>query len=573
MKTSKAKKAAPAASAPRESGIRPWHYTVALAAALFLVFQVYGPALHGPFLFDDTYLLMNRPEQADLPLRTWVSGVRPMLMFTYWVNYKASGLNTFSYHAWNVLFHFVNSALIFFIVRRLVRLGGSESDLLALFAAALFLLHPVQSESVAYIAGRSESLTAVFFFSAYAIFLYRPRPAISWTRSVAVLALFAAALASKEHAVVLPALLILTDYFWNPGFRFSGIVRNWRLYAPMVVGALAGAIFVLRRVVAGALTAGFGMKDVTWTDYLFTQFRVIFSYFRLYLVPIGQNVDYDYPLSRSLMDRGAIFGLIAIAALVAAAWIFRKRFPLASFGLLAFLLILSPTSSVVPIKDPIAERRLYLPMIGLLMMTVELLRHVRLERRILAAVLGAILTVSAAAAYQRNTVWSDGLRLWQDTVAKAPRNPRAQFQLAYTNYTLGRCQEALTGYEAVAKLEKPDSRLLLDWALAHDCLNQLDAAMAKLQQAEAIEKTGHIYSTIGMIHAKAGRPGEAWKALETAVQLDPQFDMAYVYRGHLLLEKGDSAGAATEYRRALSISPRNQYARDALAMVVARPTN
>lgn len=572
MKVTKTRKTPPPASPVRQPGLRTWHCALAVVIGLILAFQVYSPALYGPFLFDDAYLLMNKPGQADLPLRSWVSGVRPMLMFTYWANYQASGSNTFSYHVWNVLFHVINSALVFFIVRRILKLCGADSDLLAFFSAALFLLHPVQSESVAYIAGRSESLTAVFFFSAYGAFLYRPAPEISWARSIVVLALFGAALASKEHAVVLPVLLILTDYFWNPGFRFDGIRRNWRLYAPMLAGALAGAIFVLRRA-AGALTAGFGMKDLTWTDYLFTQFRVIFDYFRLYVLPTGQNIDYDYPFSRSLMDRGAIFGLIGLVVLLAAAWIFRKSFPLASFGLIAFLLILSPTSSIVPIRDPIAERRLYLPMIGLLLMTVELLRRVKLERKVLGAGLAAILVVSAAAAYQRNTVWSDGLRLWQDTVAKAPRNPRAQFQLAYTYYTMGRCQEALAGYETVARLEKPDSRLLLDWALAYDCLNQLDAAMSKLQEAAAIERTGHIYSTIGMIHAKAGRKADARQALDTAIQLDPQFEMAYVYRGHLLLENGDSVGAAAEYRRALAINPRHQYALDALARIVSRPAN
>jgi hypothetical protein len=94
----------------------------------------------------------------------------------------------------------------------------------------------VQAESVAYIAGRSESLSVMFLIAAYAVFLYRRGP-ISWPRAAAVLALFGAALMSKEHVVVLLPLLLLTDFWWNPGFSLEGMRRNWRIYAPMALGA------------------------------------------------------------------------------------------------------------------------------------------------------------------------------------------------------------------------------------------------------------------------------------------------------------------------------------------------
>src|SRR5262245_3359761 len=99
-------------------------------------------------------------------------------------------------------------------------------------------------------------------------------------------------MATKENTVTLPALLLLTDYFLNPGFSFEGIRRNWRLYAPMAVGGAIGAIQVFR-ILSFADSAGFQMHDLRWYEYLFTQFRVFFVYLRLFLFPSGQTIDYD----------------------------------------------------------------------------------------------------------------------------------------------------------------------------------------------------------------------------------------------------------------------------------------
>ncbi len=138
--------------------------------------------------------------------------------------------------------------------------------------------------------------------------------------------MFGAAAATKENTVVLPVLLLLTDYFWNPGFSFEGIRRNWRLYGPMAAGAVIGGIKVAG-VLRNAESAGFQMKDLAWYQYLFTQFRVFFVYLRLFFIPLGQTVDYDFPISHSIFQYGAILGLVGILALVAAAIYYRRRYP------------------------------------------------------------------------------------------------------------------------------------------------------------------------------------------------------------------------------------------------------
>src|SRR6185369_2391505 len=152
------------------------------------------------------------------------------------------------------------------------------------------------------------------------------------------------AISTKEHTLTLGALLLLTDYYWGLG----GIRKNGLLYGMLTAAGAVGAFLVWREL-KYASTAGFNVVGFTPASYFFTQCRVIWTYVRLFFLPFGQNVDPDIALSQSLLDHGAIFGLLALVALVAAAWIYRKRWPLAAFGVFVFLLLLAPTSSFVPI--------------------------------------------------------------------------------------------------------------------------------------------------------------------------------------------------------------------------------
>jgi tetratricopeptide (TPR) repeat protein len=550
-----------AAAAERAPGSRWWIYLAAAACASVALYLVYAPALSGPFIFDDTYLPYHTPDFHNT-LGAWIGGVRPLLMFSYWVNYQFSR-EPFDFRATNILIHLLNGFLVFFIVRKLLRRNPPEW-LLPGFAAAIFLFHPIQTEAVSYIAGRSESLSALFLLAAFAVFLYRRPTAVSWKISIAVLALFGAAVCAKEHTLVLPALLLLTDYYWNPGFSFSGIRRNWRLYVPIALGAAGGLVF-LARILRGAQSAGFGLKDFTWYQYFFTECRAFWVYLRLLVFPAGQNLDWEYPISRNIMDHGAIFGLAAILLLAAAAIYYRRRYPLASYGFLVYVLLMAPTSSFVPIRDPIAERRLYLPMIGILLVAAAALEHVRVDRRKLAAALCGIVLVLGIATYRRNELWASDTAMWEDAARKSPGKQRVHFQLAHTYDSHGQCRDALAQYAEAAKLEQPDYGLLVDWGLAYDCADDPDAAVAKLRQAAALNPTAHVYSQIGMVYAKRAQWPEALAALAQAEAADPGYATTYYYRGGVRAKTGDFAAAAADYRHALALDPLIQPAREGLA--------
>ncbi len=563
--------AAPAATPRRR--LRLWHFAAALVLAWLLALEVYGPALHGPFVFDDFYLPFHEPNFQQSALTGVLrSGLRPLLMAGFLLTYRAFGLDPYYFHLINVLFHLGSAILVGFIMRKLLEhqgIDGWTRDAVSVFSGLLFLLHPLATESASYIASRSEAQSVFFFYAAFLVFLYRRSAEVSFPDAFFVLLLFGAAALTKEHAAVLPGLLLLADYYWNPGFSFAGIKRNWRLYLPILALAAVAGMFVWR-VLHGAETAGFAVKDLPWYQYLFTQCRVIWVYIRLFLLPYGQNLDWDYPVSRTLLDHGAIFGLLGLVLLVAVAIRCRRRFPLASFGVLAFLLLLAPTSSVVPIKDTLAERRAYLPMIGILCVAAEFAARWRPPRRQWIAALSGVLVIAGVLTWNRNRVWAGAIPLWQDSVSKAPQNARARFQLAAAYFDEERYDEAVREYEAASKITPNDVRLLVNWAIALDRLNRQGEAIGKLLQAVSIEKDGHAFSTLGSIYAKQKRYAEAHEALDMAIRLNPADETSYIYRGNIFVEQGEYVKAIDNYRVALRVNPASRYARDGLRVAESR---
>jgi protein O-mannosyl-transferase len=572
MKSNKSKKlkrpAVAVATVESQSNPLLWIYGASVIIALIAAFEVYGPALHGPFLLDDMPLPYMIPNAASIPLMGWLRNMRPLLMFSFWLNFQQSGAeSTFGYHLVNLILHLFNTVLIFLAVRKILswaNLEEANARILSFFAAGLFLLHPVQTESVSYIASRSETLSVFFVLAAFVVFLYRQTAALSIPRILCLLVLFAAAGLSKEHTAVLPALFILTDYYWNFEFSPSVIWRNWKLYVPIAIGVGIASVRILA-ILRNNPTAGFQMRDLPWSQYFFTECRVIWDYVRLFFVPLGQNLDPDVAISRSIMAHGAAFALAGLLIVSVLAWIYRRSFPLASYGWFVWLILLAPTSSLVPIRDPMAERRMYLPFIGLLFVTLEILRRWKVSRNILVGALAVVLVAEGALTYQRNLLWGNAVDIWKDTVAKSPVKYRPSFQLARVEYDAGACTDAVDQYQKTALLKPAQADLLLDWALAYDCAGNSQEAVVKLQQSAALRPNAHVYSQIGMEFGKMGKYPEALAALQRAQELNPSFAMTYDYLGNVHVMQGNLAQAVADYRHVLALDPNNQPARDALA--------
>ena len=497
-----------------------------LPAVLLITAVAYWPSLRGPFIFDDYNLPFSDPHVATAPASFWIGGVRPVLMATYWANYILSGTQPFSYHAGNLLLHAITAGMVFFLLRRLLELAGIDTrgELLAFFGAGLFLLHPLQTESVAYIAGRSEVVAGLFYVAAWLAFLVNFRFTFHLRTALAILLLAGAAVAGKESAISLPAILFLTDIYWNPATVIEQVRSRATLYVPIVLGGALAAWKILGSLTSGT-AAGFSSAGVTPVLYALTQCRVIPEYIKLFLLPIGQNGDWGLPFFQSLTDHAAWVWPLGMAALLVVIVATYRRARLFSFGLATFLVLLLPTSSFVPIKDAIAERRMYIPIIGLILALLWVLDYAaaRLpalrEPRTLGLAMLLILAVAGGLSFERSKVWSSVTLFWADSAGKNPANSRAHRGLGAGYMLDGRYADAIREFQT-AMNEAGKSDWLTDiLALAYQLNQQPVLALDQLRKIE--HPTASTYDRIGYLQAVMGDAAGASVSFQTALELEP----------------------------------------------------
>ena len=540
------------ASGSRISGASAWLYVIPAILGLIVAF---GEALHGPFIFDDFHLPFHNPQAGQMPAWFWIGGVRPLLMVTYWVNFALSGTDPYSYHIVNLVLHFAASALFFLILRRLGTLVPAIPNWSAWFGAGLFMLHPLQTDSVDYVAGRSEILCTVFVFLAWLLFLRYFDTKLSAVATIGIVLCTAAAALSKESGICAWALMICTDVYWNK----NGIVTQVRRKAALYLMGLAGlvaAVFLIFRMLRGSSTAGFGM-GLTPGAYALTQCRAILTYLRLFFWPAGQSLVWRLPTWHSLWEGGAWIYVIGLAALITGVCFFYSRLRVVSFGVLLFLLALMPTSSFVPLEENLAERRMYLPLAGLIIAVAGVAGHLRIGARARTAGFILVLTAAALASHGRSHLWSDDVLMWQSVVARDPANAHAHSWLAGALAMRGNCGAAAREYQSSVSIEgmTPDNGSNL--ATAFECSRQPELALATWRQLVKLHPSANAWNRIGYLEALRNNIEPALDAFEDALRLDPDNATAYAYRGTAKLAIRRNTEAKEDFLRALALDPGN----------------
>lgn len=539
---------APAAASRERAGW--WFATLCLVCV-----AAYLPAVGGPFLFDDIdlgFFLRSSPDWSVLLGRM----ARLVTTASFIAESAAAGVNPKSFHLTNIAIHLLNGFLVWRILLELLRrhaAGFPADSMAALAGAGLYLLHPLQTEAVAYISSRSELLCACFANAAFWLFLRtRPEEPIGWGRALAVTALVGLSALSKEPGIAMAGVFVAFDVFSGGRPSLRPLLRHWRLYAPLL--AAAGAVGTkLLVTLSREGTAGWTGKHPP-VDYLLTQFEVFWNYIRLLLLPWGQNLDHAYPVTKAPGTVLTWLALLALLALIAAAWRMRSRYPLGLIGLLFLLILMTPTSSIVPIDDAMAERRLYLGFPGVAMIAAEFLRRFRPSWKSVAGI-AAALTLLAGLTARRAELYTSAIAMWEDSTHTNPRNSRAWGQLAFAYYEQGRCADALRAYEKAAETGRADFRLLVNWANALDCAGRLDEAVAKLQAAQQDSRHWLAWTILGRIYAKKGELDRALETLDEALRRNPSDATALTYRGNVHLLRGDPAAALADYEQALRLAP------------------
>ena len=448
-------------------------------------------------------------------------------------------------------------------------------NLVAFFSAAIFAVHPLQTEAVTYVFQRFASLAAMFYLMSVVMYIKARIASRQWaigngTNSKNVMpssritflliSLVSAVLAmkTKENAFTLPLVIVLYEFCFfsdSPSpiaHRQSSLVSRFYYLVPILLTLLIVPLTLMGLTGSHHLNPGsYGSQVFSRNAYLFSQFRVIVTYLRLLFFPVNQHIDYDYPLFKSFFDLPVILSFLFLSALFGlGVWLIlaknRRPSPIAhsplpgvsrplrliGFGILWFFITLSVESSVIPLPMLIDEYRVYLPSVGLIISAVtgvflvfsRFTIHVSrpLVSRSLIAALVVAVGVLSVATHLRNEVWGDNISFWEDAAKKSPGNARAHNNLGFL-YTQKKLYAKATNEINIAISLSPD-------------------------YADAHHNLGVIYQDLGMFD----------KAIEQylfAIMLNSEFEETYFNLGTIYQARNMFDKAIEQYLFAIKIRP------------------
>ena len=530
----------------------------AFAFCLLLVAVCYANSITNAFILDDILIVAaNERIRSIEPLQFlfqpyWTDqehlGIyRPLTIFSFSLEYSAWQAWAPGFRLTNLLLHALNGWLVFLLARGLL-----GSPLAAWASAAVYVAHPVQTEAVVSIVGRSELLAAAFFFAAWLAFR---KGRTGW----ACAAYFLAALA-KESAITFPAIAVLDMALAEGGVRKA--FQSWRRFA--LLAAAGTAYLGLRFYVLGSLGIPAAVQylngTLTLAERWLTSGRVFIQYFRLLFAPIQVTGDYDFnsiPVA-TLRDWDAWVGLLLVGACIfAAAWNVKKRRGL-SLGILFFFVTLLPVSSwVLPIGLLMAERFLYTAVFGFALLAGVCWAAIPRQeiRRLTAA---GVLAISAILCISHNYIWQDTLTFHTNAVGLLPNNARARLGYGYALLRIGRLEDSRLQFEEGLRILPQNPLLLAGLAAATMRIDgQCSRVRPVLGQALAVNP-GQWQSlwVLGDCLVTEGQQELAEKSYRMAVQNAPFPDAKLLVSWGQILEKlGDRSAAAAAYERAARIDP------------------
>jgi hypothetical protein len=418
----------------------------------------YLNAFRGAFQFDDFNVIVDNP--AVHSLTAWLAdaprGIRSFLKLTYAMNWKW-GPGPFGFHLFNVAVHTANAILVYHLSRRILatRVGppNDPSSVGSLFAALLFAVHPVQTEAVTYISGRSMSLMAFFYLGSLLTYVQGTENGNRLRLYVASPALFLIAVLAKEVALTLPVALLLWEVS-SGGFRNRWKAVARRQAAHWIVLICAAAAVILHPAYRDLV--GYGLASRTIGRNLLSQVHGV-SYLISRMVMVHRlNIDPDLPVLDAwnpALAAEAVF-LLSVFALGCASL---RKSPVLGFGILWFFLQMLPSNSFIPRLDIANERHLYLASWGIFLAAgygVERARSMRFAagRRIPAAVL-LLAVLLAGFTIDRNRAYGSEVALWEETVRLSPGKPRAHNNLGYAYQLAGMPEKAERSYRETLRLD------------------------------------------------------------------------------------------------------------------------
>jgi len=513
------------------------------------------------FWDDEKYVIANASVKGfslehlrNVFTTNYMGNYAPLHIISYMLDYSLWGMKASGFFLTNIVLHALNGLLFYAI---LIRLGFSR--LQASFSAFVFLLHPVQVESVAWISERKNLLAMFFFLAGFISFLSYCKKERGEGKGAYLLSLafFVCAILSKSVAVIFPLVLVLYDIC----YREKGERSRWQAdKIPFFCAAAIMAWVTIQCQLPGEMPGAGGGRipyhgGSPFATFL-TMLTVLPRYLQLVFWPTGLSAVYNPPI-RTGFDGAVLGGVILVALLaVTGVMIFRRdRRPFFWYGL--FFIGLLPVSQIIPIVTLMNDRYLYFPMLGAaagIGCLVRLIENSGARRVTGVVAAGSVLIVLPCLTFARAEVWKNDLTLWSDAATKAPNHYVALYGLAQALQNAGNLDAALPLYLRVVASNPRHLDTLDHLGALYRARNMpIEGRPYLLAVTRGYPKLAKGFVELGMNYYQTDELGEAEKAFRRAIELEPRSKDAIYHLGMISLRSRKLDAARSYFREAISL--------------------
>jgi hypothetical protein len=418
-----------------------------------------------PFVFDDVQFI---PDNRNIRLTNLnIDGItraafdgpssyRPIAKISFALNYYFHRYNVLGYHLVNILIHITTGILLYMLVQMTLglisrRSGYSFHRWIPFFTVLIWLVHPIQTQSVSYIIQRMNSMAAMFYLLSFLLYVKARLAENPKKKGVLFAACIMSGLlsfGSKEIDATLPFFLFLYEWYFFQDLRLAWLKRHLLPIAGILLILVFVAVMYLGGHPFEKILADYKTYPFTLTERILTEFRVVIYYISLLILPHPSrlNVDYDFSISHSLMDPpSTLLCLLLISGLIGLAFYNTKKRLILSFAILWFFGNLVIESSVIAL-DILFEHRTYLPSMFVCLVAVTYIFRYLKPKGLSIGILCAVTIIFSLWAYERNEVWRDDLTLWADCAKKSPNKARPLTNLGVALWQRGKNEEAMQHY-------------------------------------------------------------------------------------------------------------------------------
>ncbi len=543
-----------------------------LFVILFLIiagFIIYSNTFRAEYQLDDGIHILFNDDIKDpgnfAAINKWTEiSERPLSKFTLALNFSLHQYDVFGYHLVNIIIHILTSCFVFLIILEILKSPvfndqqpQKNHTIIAFFCALIFLAHPIQTQSVTYIVQRMTSLAGLlylmsvyFYIKGRYFHIQHRKTSIIWY----ILAIFAgiAAFLSKQNAITFLLAWLLIELFFIRN-------KNNKLYKTYLISGFA--IIILG--ITGALFwkgLPYETSEISRAEYLITQFRVIIKYIQLSVIPIQQNLDYDFSVSTTIWGVKELLSLGVIILLVGLAIFSFKNYRLFSFGIFWFFLTLSVESSIIPIEDVIFEHRLYIPVIGIILILVYGLFLILSRKKISFFILAmmVITLLFGILTYTRNEVWKTNYSLWKDTYEKSPDKARPNLNYGIAKLEQGDYRGAFELLTRTIKIDPRNMKAYFNRGNVRSYFKDYQGAIEDI----SIFISEHpdfadAYDGLGKAKLHSGDFSGAINAFNKAIEIDSFHDKAHFNRGTAKMFLQDYQGAILDFNKSMELNSSN----------------